>query len=108
MSNRFRIFLSAVSSEFGRARDALAAELRSRELLLRVQCDFRLEAERDTTLRKLHAYIRDRSAVVCVIGQRGGAVPPPAGLDRRHRTDSRFHNADLLAGADACRSWPIG
>jgi hypothetical protein len=42
--DEFRIFLSAVSSEFGRARDAVAADLRSREALLRVQSDFRQEA----------------------------------------------------------------
>ena len=41
---RFRIFLSAVTSEFGRARDAVAADLRSRETLLRAQSDFRQEA----------------------------------------------------------------
>ena len=31
-----------------------------------------------TTLKKLHDYIRDCSAVVCVIGARSGACPPPA------------------------------
>ena len=47
--DEFRIFLSAVTSEFGRARDAVAADLRSREALLRVQSDFRQEAGSDTT-----------------------------------------------------------
>ncbi len=61
----FRVFLSAVSSEFGSARDTLAASLRSRDLLLRVQSDFRQQAMADTTLRKLHDYIRDCGAVVC-------------------------------------------
>jgi tetratricopeptide (TPR) repeat protein len=75
--DEFRIFLSAVSSEFGRTRDAVAADLRSREALLRVQSDFRQEAGSDTTLKKLHDYIRDCSAVVCVIGKRSGALPPP-------------------------------
>jgi tetratricopeptide (TPR) repeat protein len=74
----FRVFLSAVSSEFGSARDTLAASLRSRDLLLRVQSDFHQEAAADTTLRKLHDYIRDCSAVVCIIGQRSGAMPPAA------------------------------
>jgi len=74
----FRVFLSAVSSEFGSARDMLAASLRSRDLLLRVQSDFHQEAAADTTLRKLHDYIRDCSAVVCIIGQRSGAMPPAA------------------------------
>jgi hypothetical protein len=76
--DQFRVFLSAVTSEFGKARDALGADLRSRDTLLRVQSDFRQEAGSDTTLRKLHDYIRDCSAVVCVIGKRSGALPPPA------------------------------
>jgi hypothetical protein len=53
----FRVFLSAVTSEFGTARDALAADLRSRDTLVRVQSDFRQEADTDTTLKKLHEYI---------------------------------------------------
>jgi hypothetical protein len=40
--------------------------------------DFHQEAAADTTLRKLHDYIRDCSAVVCIIGQRSGAMPPAA------------------------------
>src|SRR5215470_17548242 len=76
--DEFRIFLSAVSSEFGKARDAVAADLRAREAVLRVQSDFRQEAGSDTTLKKLHDYIRDCSAVVCVIGTRSGACPPAA------------------------------
>jgi hypothetical protein len=79
--DEFRIFLSAVSSEFGKARDAVAADLRSREALLRVQSDFRQEAGSDTTLKKLHDYIRDCSAVVCVIGKRSGALPPPTAAE---------------------------
>jgi tetratricopeptide (TPR) repeat protein len=75
--SQFRIFLSAVTSEFGRARDAVAADLRSREALLRVQSDFRQEAGADTTLRKLHNYICDCGAVVCIIGKRSGTLPTP-------------------------------
>src|SRR5215217_68753 len=67
-TGEFRIFLSAVTSEFGKARDALAADLRSRGLLVKVQSDFRQEADSDTTLRKLHDYIQDCSAVICIIG----------------------------------------
>ena len=74
--SQFRIFLSAVTSEFGRARDAVAADLRSREALLRVQSDFRQEAGSDTTLKKLHDYICGCSAVVCIVGKRSGALPP--------------------------------
>lgn len=75
--DEFRIFLSAVTNEFGTARDAVAADLRSREALLRVQSDFRQESGNDTTLRKLHDYIRDCGAVVCVVGKRSGALPTP-------------------------------
>jgi hypothetical protein len=75
--SEFRIFLSAVTSEFGRARDAVAADLRSRELMLRVQSDFRQEPGSDTTLKMLHDYIRDCDAVVCIIGKRSGAMPTP-------------------------------
>jgi tetratricopeptide (TPR) repeat protein len=78
MAAEFRVFLSAVSSEFGSARDALAADLRSRGMLVRMQSDFRQEADSDTTLKKLHDYIRDCSAVVCVIGASSGACPPAA------------------------------
>jgi hypothetical protein len=73
MAAKFRVFLSAVTSEFGSAR---AADLRSRDTLVQVQSDFRQEAGSDTTLKKLHDYIRDCSAVVCVIGARSGACPP--------------------------------
>jgi hypothetical protein len=96
--HQFRVFLSAVTSEFGKARDALGADLRSRELLLRVQSDFRQEWESDTTLKKLHDYIRDCSAVVCVIGKRrlsanararGRAAPMWCSSSTRLRTSAR-------------------
>src|SRR3954468_24273612 len=77
-TGEFRIFLSAVTSEFGKARDALAADLRSRAVLVKGRGAFRQEADADTTLRKLHDYIRDCSAVICIIGTRSGACPPPA------------------------------
>src|SRR5271166_3836468 len=78
MTAAFRVFLSAVTSEFGLARDALANDLQARDLQLRVQRSFRQEPGSDTLLRLLHDYIRDCSAVVCVIGKRSGACPPPA------------------------------
>jgi hypothetical protein len=68
--DEFRIFLAAVSSEFGKARDAVAADLRSREALLS-----------DITLKRLHDYIRDCSAVVCVVGKRSGSLPKPKEAD---------------------------
>jgi hypothetical protein len=78
MAPEFRVFLSAVTSEFGTARDALANDLQARGLQLRVQRSFRQEPGADTLLRLLHDYIRKCSAVVCVIGERSGACPPPA------------------------------
>ncbi len=69
-----RVFISAVSSEFGPARDAIAADLRARGVFVRVQSDFRQEAA-DTLLRKLHDYVRDCGRVVCVIGAAPGAFP---------------------------------
>jgi hypothetical protein len=75
----FRIFLSAVNSEFRRARDTVvAADLRSRGLFVKVESDFRQEAGSDTILRKLNDYIRDCDAVVCIIGARSGGLPAPA------------------------------
>jgi tetratricopeptide (TPR) repeat protein len=74
----FSVFVSAVTSEFGDARSAVASDLRSRGLSVKVQEDFRLGAGADTLLRKLRNYIHDCSAVVCVIGDRSGAGPTRA------------------------------
>ena len=94
MAVTFRVFLSAVTSKFGPARDALAADLRSRDTLVRVQGDFRQEAESDTTLNKVHDYNRDCSAVVCVIGIRSGAcLPPAAAAPFLHMLPSEFLNS---------------
>jgi hypothetical protein len=79
---QFRVFLSAVTSEFGKARDALSADLRSRGVGVRVQSDFRQEAQADTTLSKLHDYIWGCDAVVSLIGQRAGDFPPPVAAER--------------------------
>src|SRR5271165_7100093 len=78
MTAAFRVFLSLVTSEFGTARGEVANDLQARELRLRVQRSFRQGPGADTLLRLLHDYIRDCSAVVCVIGRRSGACPSPA------------------------------
>ncbi len=75
-NHKFRVFLSAVSSEFEKARTQVACDLRSRGLEVKVQDDFRQEVDADTTLRKLHDYIRDCDAVVCIMGERSGTIPP--------------------------------
>ena len=72
----FRVFLSAVSSEFAAVRAAIASDLRSRGLEVKFQDDFRQEADADTTLRLLHNYLRDCDAVVCLVGTRSGDAPP--------------------------------
>ena len=72
----FRVFPSAVTSEFGAARDAVANDLQARGLELRVQRSFRQEPGADTLLGLLHDYIKECDAVVCVIGTRSGACPP--------------------------------
>ena len=78
LQDDFRIFLSAVTSEFGRARDIVAADLRARGLTVRVQSDFRQEPGRDTTVWRDHDYVRDCDAVICIVGKRSGFVPSPA------------------------------
>jgi tetratricopeptide (TPR) repeat protein len=95
-SNEFRAFLSAVTSEFGKARDELANDLGARDLKLRVQRSFRQEATSDTLLKKLHDYIKDCSAVVCVIGKRSGAFPTP---------DETLPFAHLLPNGIDCASY---
>src|SRR5262245_47119029 len=72
----FRIFLSAVTAEFEGVRSEIARDLRSRGLEVKIQEEFRQEKHTDTTLRKLHDYIRDCSAVVYIGGRSSGSVPP--------------------------------
>jgi hypothetical protein len=80
-NGQFRVFLSAVTSEFGKARDALSADLRSRGLLVSVQSDFRQEAGAGTLMEKLHDYSHGCDAVVCMVGRRAGERPPTAAAE---------------------------
>lgn len=73
-----KLFVSAVTSEFGLARSNIASDLRARGLTVKVQEDFRQESGAPTTLALLHNYIRDCDAVICIVGQRHGARPPQA------------------------------
>jgi tetratricopeptide (TPR) repeat protein len=75
MPQSYRVFLSAVSRECGQARGDVASDLRARGLLVKEQEDFRQEVGAQTTLQKLHDYIRDCDAVVAVVGARSGAFP---------------------------------
>jgi hypothetical protein len=58
----FRIFISAVSSEFERVRHEIASDLRARGLTVKVQRDFRQESDTATTLQKLTALPRQKRA----------------------------------------------
>jgi len=78
----FHVFISAVTSEFGKVRDAIASDLRARGAIVRVQGDFTHGGDADTLLERLHDYIRDCQAVICVIGKRSGASPPKAAAAR--------------------------
>ena len=74
----FRVFSSAVTSEFGRARDALANDLQSHDVIVRVQRSFRYDGEAETLLHKLRNYIERCDVVPCLIGARSGAFPTVA------------------------------
>ncbi|MBI5385961.1 MAG: tetratricopeptide repeat protein [Verrucomicrobia bacterium] len=100
----FRIFLSRVSSEFEKAASSVASDLRARGLEVRIQEDFRQESDTETTLDKLHRYIRDCHAVVALVGRRSGGYPPekaakkyshllPAGGTRASYTQWEIHFA---------------
>jgi tetratricopeptide (TPR) repeat protein len=79
---RLKIFVSAVTSEFGKLRDALAADLRARGHTVRVQSDFTQSSDSETLLGRLAEYIRDCHAVICIVGKRCGASPPPRAVER--------------------------
>src|SRR4051794_24195010 len=90
----FRVFVSAVSSEFGTARSALASDLRARGLEVKVQEDFRQEKDADTTLRLLEQYIHGCDAVVAIMGGSSGSLPPPAAaVPFRHMLPSGIEEA---------------
>ena len=71
-----RVFLSAVSSEFGAARDALADALQALDMSVRVQRSFLYDPTAGTLLHQLANYIETCEAVVCLIGTRSGGGFP--------------------------------
>ncbi len=77
-----KLFISAVTSEFGKARDALAADLRTRGHEVRIQSDFQQSPDSETLLGRLAEYIRDCHAVVCIVGKYCGACPPARAAER--------------------------
>jgi tetratricopeptide (TPR) repeat protein len=81
-SDCLRVFISAVTSEFGKARDAIASDLRTRGHIVHVQSDFKQSPDSEKLLGALADYIRDCHAVICVIGKRSGAFPPKRAAKR--------------------------
>ncbi|MEX2578731.1 MAG: SUMF1/EgtB/PvdO family nonheme iron enzyme [Verrucomicrobiales bacterium] len=80
MAEKPRIFLSAVTKELGSLRDQLAVELRRRGCDVAVQEEFRTTS--GTLLEKLHDYILECHAVICLMGDRYGAEPPSTAATR--------------------------
>ncbi len=108
----FRVFLSAVSSEFRNARNALTDDFGARDVLVKVQEQFLPDRTVRTLLHALDDYIRSCRTVICVIGERSGACPEPdevakvpgvlpTGIDRASYTQweyylARHHNKECL------------
>ncbi|HQZ68044.1 MAG TPA: serine/threonine-protein kinase, partial [Planctomycetaceae bacterium] len=74
-----RLFLSCVSHEFRGYRDVLSANLAQPGVELRRQEDFVNAGQ--STLEKLHEYIRTCDAVIHLIGSATGAYPPAVAVD---------------------------
>jgi hypothetical protein len=76
---QFRVFLSAVSSAYTPARDALADDLQAHDVIVRIQRSFRDNPAAPTLLHALHDYIAQCDVIICLIGSRsGGGFPVPS------------------------------
>ncbi len=73
-----RVFLSAVSSEFGAARRELRRDFGTRRMYVATQEELSHLTGAQSLLQLLENHIRDCTAVVCVIGSRSGAGFPTA------------------------------
>jgi hypothetical protein len=73
----YRVFRSAVSSEFRAARNVLTDDFGARDVLVRVQEQFVPDRQLHTLLAALDDYIAGCTTVICVIGRRSGACPSP-------------------------------
>ena len=71
----FDVFISAVTSECGAARDRVAIHLRNIGLRVAVQEDFSHLPEPKSTLQKLHDHVLNCAEVLCILGKRSGACP---------------------------------
>jgi len=92
------IFLSAVSAEFRSYRDLLASDLNGPHLDVKVQEDFVVTG--GTTLEKLDAYIQGCDAVLHLIGDATGAIPPTTAVQAiRSRYPDLLERLPALADA---------
>jgi hypothetical protein len=85
--DQLRVFVSVVTSEFGIARDALANDLQSHDLTVRVQRSFRHDDNAGTLLHKLRNYIETCDVVIFLIGARSGGGFPTAIEAEQFRDD---------------------
>lgn len=79
-SRPFQIFISRVSGEFGKVSAELAADLRAKGMIGKLQEDFRQEENTENTLDKLEPYIREADAVIA----RRAAVQDGGVMSSRH------------------------
>jgi tetratricopeptide (TPR) repeat protein len=79
----YSVFISAVTREFGAARDALANALQARAIDVKVQRSFDLGD--GTTLGKLHDYIKGCDCVIALIGAYSGMFPPDGAVTDEFR-----------------------
>ena len=80
----YSVFISAVTREFGAARDAVANALQARGIDVKVQRSFDLGD--GTTLGKLHDYIRECDRVIAVVGAYSGMFPPEGAVTEEFRS----------------------
>jgi hypothetical protein len=78
MAGAVRVFLSAVSSEFGAARRELRRDFGTRRMDVATQEELSHLTGAGTLLELLDVHVRDCQAVVCVIGRRSGGGFPAA------------------------------
>jgi Domain of unknown function (DUF4062) len=103
--DQFRVFISAVTSEFGSARDALANDLQSHDdLIVRVQRSFRYDDNAETLLHKLRNYIETCDVVIFLIGTRSGTGFPTAIEAERFGTISRSSSSKHPTRSGRCCS----
>jgi hypothetical protein len=74
-TQRYDAFVAAVTSACGKARDAVATDLRRIGLRVAVQSDLRHDPAEVSLLQTQHDTIRDCDEMHCLIGRRSGDVP---------------------------------